>query len=244
MTEIKICGITRLEDALCAAQCGADALGFIFHPASPRYCTPERAREVIAAVPRGISTVGVFVNSEAKQVAQIAERCGIDLIQLHGDESPQYCRQLPAERLIKAVFPRTANDLAALDAYEVRAFLVDFRDAERCGGTGKPADWNLAARIAKQRPLLLAGGLNEENIVFAMTAVAPCAVDVNSGVEQAPGIKDHERLRRIIALIRQQGSPEKGGQLPIFRASSRDVDGGKSLGPFYGGHLWKGTTRI
>jgi phosphoribosylanthranilate isomerase len=218
MTEIKICGITRLEDALCAAQSGADALGFIFHPESPRYCAPERAREIISALPPGIATVGVFVNEEAKRVAQIVEQYGIDLIQLHGDESPKYCRQLPAMRLIKAVFPRTATDLAKFSAYEVRAFLVDFRDAERHGGTGKRADWDLAARIAKGRPLILAGGLNEANIASALAAVTPCAVDLNSGVEQAPGIKDHERLRRIITLIRKASSSEKGGQLPIFHA--------------------------
>jgi phosphoribosylanthranilate isomerase len=220
MTEIKICGITRVEDALCAAQSGADALGFIFHPASPRHIPPELAREIIATLPREIATVGVFVNTEAERVAQIVEMCGIDLIQLHGDESPTYCRQFPPERLIKAIFPGTAADLTALDAYEVRAFLVDFRDASRCGGTGKTASWDLAARIAGTRPLILAGGLNEENIVSALAAVTPRAVDVNSGVEQAPGIKDHERLRRIIALIRREGLPEKGEQNPIFTGSS------------------------
>jgi phosphoribosylanthranilate isomerase len=154
-------------------------------------------------------------------VAQIAERCAIDLIQLHGDESPQYCRQLQAERLIKAVFPRTAADLAKLSAYDVRAFLVDFRDAEHYGGTGIRADWELAARIAKQHPLILAGGLNEENIVSALAAVAPCVVDVNSGIEQAPGIKDHEGLRRIIALVRGENSPNKGEQLPIFHTLTK-----------------------
>jgi phosphoribosylanthranilate isomerase len=212
MTEIKICGITRLEDALCATQSGADALGFIFHPASPRYCAPERALEIIAALPRKIATVGVFVNAEAERMAQIVEMCGIDLIQLHGDESPQYCRQLPPERLIKAVFPRTAEDLEAMDAYEVRAFLVDFRDAERYGGTGKRADWDLAAQLCRKHPLILAGGLNEENIVSALAAVAP------SGVEEAPGIKDHDRLRRIVALIRSESPSERGGRLPIFPA--------------------------
>ena len=216
MTEIKICGITRLEDALCAAESGADALGFIFHPASPRYCPPERAREIIAALPPEIATVGVFVNAEAGRVERIVEMCGIDLIQLHGDESPEYCRRFPPERLIKAVFPGTAEDLAALAAYEVRALLVDFRDASRYGGTGKTADWDLAAQIGRKHPLILAGGLSEENIGAALAAVAPRAVDLNSGVEQAPGIKDHQRLRRIIALIRAESSTEKEGQLPIF----------------------------
>ena len=114
MTEIKICGITRLEDALCAAACGADAVGFIFHRASPRYITPERAKAIIAQLPGGIAKVGVFVNRELEEVERTVEACGLDLIQLHGDESPAYCRLFPPERVIKAVSPRTAEDLGTL----------------------------------------------------------------------------------------------------------------------------------
>ena len=213
MTQIKICGITRIDDALCAAACGADAVGFIFHPPSPRYVTPERAKEIIAALPAGIATVGIFVNREAEEVAQAVEDCGLDLIQLHGDESPEYCRRFPPERVIKAVFLRTPEELRALDAYDVRAFLADFRDAGRYGGTGKRADWTLAARLGKAHPLILAGGLCIENIGEALAAVAPDAVDINSGCERAPGIKDHERLRRIVGMIRRAGLP---GQKVIF----------------------------
>jgi len=213
MTQIKICGITRIDDALCAAACGADAVGFIFHSASPRYIAPERAKEIIAALPRGIATVGVFVNREAEEVAQTVEDCSLDLIQLHGDESPKYCRRFPPERVIKTVFPRTPEDLRALDAYDVRAFLVDFREAGRYGGTGKRADWGLAARLGKTRPLILAGGLCIENIGEALSAVAPGAVDINSGCERMPGIKDHDRMKRIIGLIRNL---KMGRQLPIF----------------------------
>ena len=213
MTEIKICGITNLEDALCAAACGADAIGFIFHKESPRYIAPERAKEIIAALPAGIATVGIFVNREASEVERTAELCGLDLLQLHGDESPEYCRRFPPERVIKAVFPRTPEDLRALDAYDVRAFLADFREAGRYGGTGKRADWGLAARLGKTHPLILAGGLCIENIGEALAAVAPEAVDINSGCERTPGIKDHDRIKRIISLIRSQ---KKGGQLPIF----------------------------
>jgi phosphoribosylanthranilate isomerase len=208
MTEIKICGITRVDDALCAVACGADAVGFIFHPASPRCIAPERAKEIIAALPSGITTVGVFVNREAEEVARTAADCGLDLIQLHGDESPEYCRRFPPERIIKAVSLRTPKDLRALAAYGVRAFLVDFRGADRYGGTGKRADWGLAARLGESHPLILAGGLGIENIGEALSTVAPGAVDINSGCERAPGIKDHDRIRRIIEIIHARGMPE------------------------------------
>jgi phosphoribosylanthranilate isomerase len=207
MTQIKICGITNIEDALCAAACGADAVGFIFHEASPRYIAPTRAKGIIVALPRGIATVGVFVNREANDVAQTVEDCGLDLIQLHGDESPGYCRRFPPEQVIKAVFPRAPEELRALNTYDVRAFLADFREADRYGGTGKRADWELAARLGKTHPLILAGGLTEENIAEAIAAVAPQAVDINSGIELAPGVKDQNRMRRIVAIIRRASPP-------------------------------------
>lgn len=212
MTQVKICGITRIEDALFAAACGADAVGFIFHPASPRYIEPERAKEIITALPRGIATVGVFVNREAGEVVRTVEECGLDLIQLHGDESPEYCRRFAPERVIKAVFLRTPEELRMLDDYDVQAFLADFREADRYGGTGKRADWTLAATLGKRHPLILAGGLCIENIGGALADVAPGAVDINSGIEKAPGVKDHDRMRRIIGMIRE----EKERQRPVF----------------------------
>lgn len=205
MTEIKICGITNLEDALCAAACGADAIGFIFHPSSPRFIAAERAKEIIAALPAGIATVGIFVNREASEVERTAELCGLDLIQLHGDESPEYCRRFQPERVIKTVFPRTPEDLRALVAFDVRAFLVDFREAGRYGGTGKRADWTLAARLGKTHSLILAGGLGIENIGEALAAVVPEAIDINSGCERTPGIKDHDKMQRIVDMIRGFG---------------------------------------
>lgn len=207
MTEIKVCGITNVEDALFAAACGADAVGFIFHAPSPRYVLPKTARQIIASLPAGIVKVGVFVNRDPDEVRRIAEDCGIDLIQLHGDEPPEYCRRLPPERIIKAVSPRTPEEIRALAAYDVRAFLMDARDRGLYGGTGKRADWGLAAKLGKEHPLILAGGLGEENIGEALGAVAPRALDINSGAERAPGLKDHERLRRIIAIIRKAAIP-------------------------------------
>ena len=202
MTEIKICGITRLEDALCAAECGAHAVGFIFHPASPRYVTAERVKAIVAELPAGIVTVGVFVNRPAEEVERTVAACGLDMIQVHGDESPTYCRLLPPERIVKAVSPRTPEELRRLADYEVRAFLVDARDAGRYGGTGKRADWELAAKLGQSHPLILAGGLDAGNIAEAIAAVAPCAVDINSGCESAPGIKDHALIRQIVGIVR------------------------------------------
>jgi phosphoribosylanthranilate isomerase len=207
MTEIKICGIMRIEDALCAADCGADAVGFIFHKASPRFIAPETAKAIIARLPVGIAKVGVFVNRKADEVSQTVDMCGLDLIQLHGDETPAYCRLFPPERIIKAVFPRTPEDLRALGAYEVRAFLVDARDASRYGGTGKRADWELAATLREVYPLILAGGLDAGNVLEALASVAPNAVDINSGCERMPGIKDHDRMRQIVAMIRGKDLP-------------------------------------
>ena len=213
MTQIKICGITNLEDALCAAACGADAVGFIFHEASPRYIAPEWAKKIIAALPVELVKVGVFVNRNAEEVMQMVKDCGLDLIQLHGDESPEYCRRFPPEQIIKAVFLRTPEELRALVAYDIRAFLADFREAGRYGGTGKRADWGLAKILGKTHPLILAGGLAIGNIREALLAIEPCAVDINSGIEKAPGIKDHDKLRRIVGIIRQASLP---GQKVIF----------------------------
>ena len=236
MTEIKICGITRLEDALCAAECGADALGFIFHPPSPRYVGAEKAKAIIAELPEGIVKVGVFVNRPVEEVERMVEACGLDLIQVHGDESPAYCRRFPAGRTIKAVSPRTAEEIRRLADYEVRAFLVDARDAGRYGGTGKRADWELAARLRESHPLILAGGLDADNIAEALAAVAPGAVDINSGCESAPGIKDHDRMRRIVRIIRDmaQGMIQPGrtpGQKAIFDKPVKSRHPGESRGP-------------
>ncbi len=203
MTEIKICGITRLEDALAAAAAGADALGFIFAPESPRRVTPERVRRITAELPGGIVTVGVFANQDAAFVEDVAASCGLGLIQLHGDESPEYCLRFPRERLIKAVWPSVKDDIGSLADYPVKAFLSDGRDGRRRGGTGRTADWTLAAEVGRAYPLVLAGGLGEDNVREALALVRPRAVDVNSGVELAPGIKDPGRMRRLIAAVRE-----------------------------------------
>jgi phosphoribosylanthranilate isomerase len=153
-------------------------------------------------LPDGVVRVGVFVNEDALKVMEIVDFCGLDLIQLHGDEPPDYCGRFPAERLIKAVSFHGDGDPAALAHYAVRAILLDHREAGRYGGTGKQSDWNLAGRIKALYPLILAGGLHEGNIEEAIRTIAPDAVDLNSGVEQSPGKKDPNKLKRIIEIIR------------------------------------------
>ncbi len=207
MTEIKICGITRIDDALCAAACGADAIGFIFHPASPRYIAPERAKEIVAALPRGIATVGRLRQPRGGGGGADGRR-----LRPRPDPAPRrrIAGVLPpvsAGADHQGRLPPDARRSPGARRLRVRAFLVDSRDAGRYGGTGKRADWELAARLAKERPLILAGGLSIENIGEALAAVAPGAVDINSGIERAPGIKDHDRMKRIIGLIRARGVP-------------------------------------
>jgi phosphoribosylanthranilate isomerase len=205
MVQIKICGITNIEDGLAAAAAGADALGFVFHPASPRYVTPGKARGIIGSLPPTVCTVGIFVNLPAEEVLQIAEVCGLDFIQLHGAESQDYCRKFPRDRLIKALSFRSEDEFAVAVDYPVRAFLVDAHDPVRFGGTGKTCDWNLARKAADRYPLILAGGLRAKNIAAALEAVRPIAVDISSGVESSPGKKDHDKVRAVIATVRGFG---------------------------------------
>jgi phosphoribosylanthranilate isomerase len=218
VTEIKICGITDREDALFAAACGVDALGFIFYPPSPRCISPPKARDIIAELPARVSKVGVFVNHDQCDVKRIFDFCGLDLIQLHGDESAEYCRSLTPSLLIKAASPQNDEDIEALSLYPVKAILIDARDTGHYGGTGKKANWELASRIRGTIPLVLSGGLSEENIREALIQVAPDAVDINSGIESAPGRKDKKKLENIIEIIR--GMDDKTGGRKVFSIKS------------------------
>jgi phosphoribosylanthranilate isomerase len=203
MTQVKICGITNEEDALCAANFGAAALGFIFYPPSPRYVKWETVRKIIKKLPPNLLSVGVFVNESAEKIKSITEYCGLDFIQLHGDESAEFCRQFPASTIIKTVSLRGEQDLVNAFSYHVAAILVDRRHAGLYGGTGKKANWELASRIKSKKPLILSGGLNEENIKEAIEKVSPHALDINSGAEKSPGKKDHEKLARIFDIVRK-----------------------------------------
>jgi len=197
MVRVKICGITNADDAGHAAACGADALGFVFYAGSPRCVTPEQARVITAALPPFLTRVGLFVNEDPERVRAIVASCGLDVVQLHGDESPQACR-LPPCRVIKGVRPRSLAELTALADYPVAALLVDAAVPGQFGGTGQRADWELAARLAASRRVILAGGLNPGNVAAAVRQVRPYGVDVASGVEAAPGRKDPELVAQFI----------------------------------------------
>jgi phosphoribosylanthranilate isomerase len=195
--KVKICGITRPEDARAAAAAGADALGLNFFAGSPRCVSPERAAEIVAAIPAGICKVGVFVDAPRERVRDLAERLALDALQFHGEESSEYCRGWTA-KLIKAVRVRDAAALAAAAPYAVDFLLADAWVAGRHGGTGRrvPAEWLSGIDPAR---LILAGGLDPDNVADAVRAARPAAVDVASGVESAPGVKDAEAMRRFIA---------------------------------------------
>jgi len=196
--KLKVCGITSIEDARAAVDCGAEYLGFNFYPKSPRYIAPPSARAIIERLPDDIISVGVFVNeSRPEDVVEILRLSGARMAQLHGDESPDYCASVGAERVIKALRVGEDFDAQRVLGYPASAILLDAFDPKLYGGTGRTANWAIAREAAKLTKVFLAGGLSPENIVEAIRAVEPFAVDVNSGVERAPGRKDAGRLRRL-----------------------------------------------
>ncbi|KQC08515.1 MAG: hypothetical protein APR62_04670 [Smithella sp. SDB] len=206
MTQVKICGITNSQDALAVAKCGAAALGFIFYPPSPRYVKPEDAKKIISSLPDKLVRVGVFVNEKPEEIKRVMEYCALDMIQLHGDESMDFCRNFPTSIIIKAIELKNYDDVTRALSYNVSAILIDRRHAGLYGGTGKKSNWELACRIKNKKPLILSGGLNAENVAEALKAVAPNALDINSGVEKAPGVKDHTKLAQIFEIIRASGT--------------------------------------
>jgi len=206
MTLIKICGITNLDDALAAVQAGADALGFNFYKPSPRYITPQHAREVVEQLPESVLTVGVFVNEESPDVVQsIASEAGIGALQLHGDETPTYCRDLAADYyVIKTFAVSDSFDVQTAKAYEVEAIMLDTKHNSLRGGTGRVFDWSIAQQAASTIPkLFLAGGLSPENIENAVETVRPFAVDACSALEDSPGKKNHDRMRVFVNTVRR-----------------------------------------
>lgn len=200
---IKICGITNKEDAALAVDLGADALGFVFHQKSPRYVNTQKAAEICRALPVFIAKVGVFVDAGAETVKFAAQDCHLTAMQFHGLESPWFCKQFPGQA-IKAIRVKDETSLKTALEYDVDAVLLDTYTEGANGGTGQTFDWALAVK-AKQMlkcRIILAGGLNPENVADAIRTVRPYAVDVSSGVESAPGKKDPEKLRRFFAACK------------------------------------------
>jgi phosphoribosylanthranilate isomerase len=200
MTLVKICGITNLVDARAAVDAGADLLGFNFYRPSPRYIAPPDARKIIGQLPETVLKVGVFVNEGLHSVVRIAAEAGLSAVQLHGDESPEYCRELAETYVIKAF---GAGDNLNLEVYYVDAIMLDTKDDLLHGGTGRTFDWSIAQRTNKSVPkLFLAGGLSPENVAEAITTVHPYAVDACSSLEERLGKKNHERVHAFVKAVR------------------------------------------
>ena len=200
---IKFCGITNKEDADHAVNLGVDALGFIFHKDSPRCVTQDVVQEIVYFLPPFVTTVGVFVNLESDEVNDIMQTCRLDVAQLHGDESPEYCMQIKS-RKIKAFRVSDQQDIKLIGRYQgvVSAALLDTKDEKHYGGTGKVFDWGLALEAQLyEMPLILSGGLSGENIVKAIRLVNPHGIDVSSGIECEPGKKDYQKMHDFISSV-------------------------------------------
>jgi phosphoribosylanthranilate isomerase len=201
MVRVKICGITCVEDALQAVQAGADALGFVFYERSPRNLAQDRAASIISELPPFVQAVGLFVNADAGFVNDTADRCRLDLVQLHGDEPPEFCEQI-RRRVIKAFRVRDASSLTPVRDYRVAGILLDAYSPGAFGGTGLSFNWELAGSANKFGPVILAGGLTPDNVREAVEKVAPYAVDVSSGVESSPGKKDPQLVRKFVNMAK------------------------------------------
>ena len=194
---VKICGITRAEDAEAAAAAGASAIGFVFWPTSPRYIDPHRARTVAAMLPPFVTPVGGFVDQPLDYVNDVASLVRLGAVQLHGDETPEFAASVSGP-VIKAVSPGRAD----VGAWPPRVrLLLDVHDPVARGGTGRTIDWTAAAAISAQREIVLAGGLTPDNVADAIARVRPFGIDVSSGVERIPGVKDHQRLRALFEVV-------------------------------------------
>ncbi|MEP6955761.1 MAG: phosphoribosylanthranilate isomerase [Chthoniobacterales bacterium] len=209
---VKICGITSSGDALAAAAAGADMLGFNFYERSPRFLPPERAAEIIRQLRQSGSTiecVGIFVDADAAQMREVAGAVGLDLVQMHGNETPDLCHALRPLRTIKALRVHRGFDPATADHFSCDMILLDSWDANQRGGTGAAFDWTVAAEIRRRvKHLILAGGLNASNVGEAIRQVRPDAVDVCSAVESTPGVKDAKRVLAFIEAVREASGAE------------------------------------
>jgi phosphoribosylanthranilate isomerase len=197
---VKICGITRADDALAAAEAGANAIGFVFWPDSPRAIDPYRARAIRAALPPFVTAVGVFVNQPFEYVSGVASLVRLGAVQLHGDETPEFAAQLTMP-VLKAVPLDTTGDHDLAAWPQRTTILLDVHDPVKRGGTGRTIDWEAAAAIAARRRIVLAGGLAPDNVAAAVARVRPFGIDVSSGVEVSPGFKDQRRIRALFEAL-------------------------------------------
>jgi phosphoribosylanthranilate isomerase len=200
MTRIKICGITNLEDALMAAELGANTIGFVFAE-SPRQIRPEIAQQIISSLPPSINKAGVFVDEKAETVEYIIKFCRLTEIQLHGNESKEYLDSISIPS-IKAFRVKNENILDQIESFNIKRFLLDSFHDSKAGGTGKSFEWGIARKASKLGKVILSGGLTPVNIVSALEAVKPYGVDVSSGVESHPGKKDHDKMQQFIKEVR------------------------------------------
>ena len=208
MTMVKICGITREEDALAAAKAGVDLLGFVFYPPSPRNIDPPQARKIISTLVQAgypVRFVGVFVNESENNIKEIASRCRLDYVQLHGSEPPQLVSRLAQDGLsvIKAVHIISNDSLIEMTRYTPSLYLLDSFVPGSLGGSGKGFNWKIAQRAKDRGSFLLAGGLTPKNVAAAVRTVQPWGVDVSTGVESSPGKKDHDKIRQFIARAKE-----------------------------------------
>ncbi len=201
-TRIKICGITSAEDAQVAVRAGADALGFVFYPDSPRYIQPAQAAHIMATLPPFISKVGLFVNTKQHDIDAIVAQCQLDVVQLHGDESPEDCAK-QRKPVIKALPIASQEDLSRVEAYDCTVLLDAKAPSGVYGGVGKAFDWSLLSGLTVDKPLILAGGLSPSNISDALALFDWYAVDVSSGVELDKGLKDHRKVQDFCRKVHQ-----------------------------------------
>jgi len=199
--KVKVCGMTNLDDVLSAVDAGADALGFIFYKKSPRSVNMKIVSEIVSKLPPFVDAVGVFVNETADKINKIADRCKLDKVQLHGDESPAFCRKIK-RKVIKAIRIKDLQSVKQLSGYSVSGFLLDTFSEDNYGGTGKIFDWNLAHPAKKYGPIILAGGLTPDNVKKAIQIARPYGVDACSGIESRPGVKDHKKMRTFIKNVK------------------------------------------
>ncbi|MFA5276347.1 MAG: phosphoribosylanthranilate isomerase [Candidatus Omnitrophota bacterium] len=197
--KVKICGITNLKDALSCIDSGADALGFVFYKKSSRYIPPGKARLIIQQLPEKVKKVGIFVNAKEKEIRRIAETCLLDMLQFHGNETPEFCRRFKDLKVIKAFRVKGCIDKKKIVKYNTCAYLFDTFAPDKAGGTGKAFNWQFVKPLGGlKRPVFLSGGLNAKNVLSAIKCVTPDWVDVSSSVEKAIGKKDINKVKNFI----------------------------------------------